>query len=91
LPWRTSFAATGDSYHVHSSLPLPTSNREQGAGYSEFEVESDAATLQLKSSVADLELETDATALELEADVASLQLETDVPHETSKQERYSAD
>jgi hypothetical protein len=91
LPWRTSSAAAGDSYHIHSSSPLPTSNQVQGAGYSKSEVETDVAALQLETSVADLKLETDATVLELEADTAGLKLETDVPQETSKQERYWAD
>jgi hypothetical protein len=91
LPWRTSSAALGDSYHVHSSLHLPASNQVQGAGYSKPEVETDTAALQLETSVADLKLEMDATALELEADTSGLKLETDVPQETSKQERYWAD
>jgi hypothetical protein len=81
----------GDSYHIHSSSPLPVSDQVQGAGYSESEVETDAAALQLETSTADLELETNVTALELETDAAGLELEIDVPQETSKQERYSFD
>jgi hypothetical protein len=80
-----------DSYHVHSSSPLHASDQLQGAGYSESEVETNRATLQLETSMADPKLEMDATALELEADVTGLELETDVPQETSKKERYSAD
>jgi hypothetical protein len=40
-----------------------------------------------------LELETDVTTIELEtyATALDLEMETDVPHEISKQERYSAD
>jgi hypothetical protein len=70
---------------------LLASDQVKGAGYSESEVETDTAALQLVTSAVDLELETDATALELETDTAGLELETDVPQETSKQERYSAD
>jgi hypothetical protein len=81
----------GDSYHIHSSSPLSASDQVQGAGYSESEVETDAAALQLETSTADLELDTNVTALELETDVAGLELEIDVPQETSKQERYSVD
>jgi hypothetical protein len=91
LPWRTSSAAAGDSYHVHSSSPLVASDQVQGVGYYESEVETDVAALQLETSAACLKLEKDATALELEADAAGLELERDVPRETSKQERYSAD
>jgi molybdopterin-biosynthesis enzyme MoeA-like protein len=91
LPWRTSSTTAGDSYHVHSLSPLLASDQVQGAGYSESEVETDVAAIQLETSTVDLKLETDATALELEADAASLELEIDVPQETSKQERYSAD
>jgi hypothetical protein len=56
----------------------------QGAGYSEFELETNMVAL---------ELETDATALELEADTVALKLETetDVSQEISKQEQYLAD
>jgi hypothetical protein len=81
----------GDSYHIHSSSPLPASDQVQGAGYSESEVETDTAALQLETSTDDLELETNITALELETDAAGLELEIDVPQETSKQERYSVD
>jgi hypothetical protein len=91
LPWRTSSAAEGGSYHAHYLPPFPTSDQLQGAGYSESKVETDATALQLEISVANLELEMDTTALELEAEAASLELETEVPQETSKQERYSAD
>jgi uncharacterized membrane protein YkoI len=90
LPWRTSSAAAGDSYHIHSSSPLPASDQEQGAGYSESEVETNMAALQLETSMTELKLETDTTALELEADATGIELETDVPQETSKQKRYSA-
>jgi hypothetical protein len=38
----------------------------QGAGYSEFEVETNAADLELKTDTTALKLETDASALELE-------------------------
>jgi hypothetical protein len=72
-----------DSYHVHSSLPLPASDQVQGAGYSESEVETNAAALQLETFVADLKLEMDATALELETDAVGLELVIGVPHETS--------
>jgi hypothetical protein len=81
----------GDSYHIHSLSPLPASDQVQGAGYSESEVETDTAALQLETSTDDLELETNVTALELETDAAGLELEIDVPQETSKQERYSVD
>jgi hypothetical protein len=56
----------------------------QGAGYSEFELETNMVAL---------ELETNATALELEADTVALELETetDVSQEISKQEQYLAD
>jgi hypothetical protein len=84
LVWRTSFTAAGDSCHIHSSSPFSTSDQVQGAGYSEFEVETDVTALQLETSVPDLELETVATALELETDTTNLELETDVPQETSK-------
>jgi hypothetical protein len=97
-----SFAAAGDSCHIHSSSSLPTSDQVQGTGYSEFKVETDAAALQLETSAAAIKLETDAGALELEPNVAALELETDtaaldlkletdVSHGLSKQERYSAD
>jgi hypothetical protein len=81
----------GDSFHIHSSSPLPASDQVQGVGYSESEVETDAAALQLETPVTDLKLEMDATALELEIDTTDLELEIDVPQETSKQERYLAD
>jgi hypothetical protein len=76
LPWRTSSAAAGDSCHVHSLSPLPTSDQVHGAGYSESRVETDTAALKLETSATDLELEIDATALELEADTSSFELET---------------
>jgi hypothetical protein len=91
LPWRTSFTPAGDSCHVYSSSPLPTSDQVQGAGYSESEVETDVAALQLETSATDLELETGATTMELETNVDGLELQTYVPQETSKQERYSTD
>jgi hypothetical protein len=60
------------------------SDQAQGVGYSESEVEMDAAAL---------ELETDVTALELEADMAALELEieTGMSQEISKEERYWVD
>jgi hypothetical protein len=70
---------------------LPTSDQVQGAGYSESEVETDVAALQLETSATDLELETGATTMELETNVDGLELQTYVPQETSKQERYSTD
>jgi hypothetical protein len=56
----------------------------QGAGYSESEVETDAAALELM---------TDAVALKLEAGMTTLKLETemDMSQEILKQERYSAE
>jgi hypothetical protein len=82
-----------DSCHIHSSSPLAMSDQVQGAGYSESEVEIDAATLKLETDATTLKLETDAAALELETDTSALDLETvtDVSQEISKQERYSAD
>jgi hypothetical protein len=73
--------------------PLPASNQVQGEGYSESEVEIDAASLQLETSAAAIQLEADAGGLELETDAAAPDLETeiDVPQGLSKQERYSAD
>jgi hypothetical protein len=68
----------GYSYHIHSLSPLPAYDQVQGAGYSKFEVETDAAALQLETSAVDLELETDATALKLEVDATGLELEIDV-------------
>jgi hypothetical protein len=56
----TSSGAVGDSCRVHSSSPLLASNQVQGAGYFEFEVETDAVPLQLETSVTDLKLEMDA-------------------------------
>jgi hypothetical protein len=88
-----SFAAAGDSCHVHSSSPLPTSYQVQGVGYTKSEVETDAAALELETFTTTLELEMNTAALELEIDAAALDLkiETDVPQEVSKQERYSTD
>jgi hypothetical protein len=62
-------------------------------GYSESEVETDVAALQLETSAAALELEMDAAALELEPNAAALDLEMEInmPQELSKQERYLAD
>jgi hypothetical protein len=88
----------GDSYHVHSSLPLPLSDQVQGTGYSESEVENDEAALQLETFATALELETYAAALELEPNTAALELEidiaaldlemeTDMPQGLLKQER----
>jgi hypothetical protein len=79
LSWTESSAATGDSCHVHSSSPLPASDQVQGLGYSESEVETDTATLQLETSAVTLELETDAADLELETDAAGLELEMNAP------------
>jgi hypothetical protein len=98
----TSSAAMTDSCHVHSLSPLSASDQVQGAGYSEFEVKTDASTLKLEASTTALELEMDVTTLELEMNVSALKLETDttaldleigidVPQEILKQERYSAD
>jgi hypothetical protein len=84
LPWTISSAAAVDSCHVHSSSPLATSDHVQGAGYSEFEVETDVAALKLETDAAALELETEVGALKFE-------METDVSQLISKQERYSAD
>jgi hypothetical protein len=88
-----SFAAAGDSCHVHSSSPLPVSDQVQGVGYTKSEVETDAAALELETFTTTLELEMNTAALELEIDAAALDLEieTDVPQEVSKQERYSTD
>jgi hypothetical protein len=72
-----SFTATGDSCHVHSSPPLPVPPHQvQGMGYSESEVETDVAALQLETSETALELETDMAALELETSMTALELET---------------
>jgi hypothetical protein len=97
-----SSAAMGDSCHIHSLSPLPALDQLQAMVYSESEVETDAAALQLETSMTTVELEMDTTALELETSMTALELETyiaaldlemetDVPHELSKQERYSAD
>jgi hypothetical protein len=51
----------------------------QGAGYSESEVETDVAALQLETSATNLELETGATTMELETNVDGLELQTYVP------------
>jgi hypothetical protein len=58
-----------------------------------LELETSATALKLEASVTALELETDVTTIELEtyATALDLEMETDVPHEISKQERYSAD
>jgi hypothetical protein len=48
----------------------------QGRGYSESEVETDVAALQLETSTGALELETDAATLELDLNAAALELET---------------
>jgi hypothetical protein len=58
-----------------------------------LELEIDAAGLELETSMTSLELEMNTDALELETDTTALDLdiETDMPHELSKQERYSAD
>jgi hypothetical protein len=101
LYWTKSSVVADDSCHVHSLLPLIASNQVQGLGYSESEVETDVATLQLETYAASLELDTDAAALELEPNAAGLELETDIvaldleteidmPQGLSKQERYSA-
>jgi hypothetical protein len=93
FPWTTSSAATADSCHVHSSSPLAMADQVQGAGYSEFKVETDAADLKLETDAAALELETNVTALQLEIDaiVLDLEMEIDVSQEILKQKRYSAD
>jgi hypothetical protein len=89
----TSFAATADSCHVHSSSSLDMSNQVQGAGYSESEVETDVDDLELETDADALELEMDVAALELESDatVLDLEIETDMSQEISKKERYSVD
>jgi hypothetical protein len=76
----TSYTVVVNSYHVHSSSPLATSNQVQGARYSGSEVEIDVANLELETDVAALELEMDTIALELEtyAVVFYLEMETDV-------------
>jgi hypothetical protein len=79
LSWREPSIAAGDSCHIDSLSPLHASNQVQGLGYSESEVETDAAALQLETSTTALELETDAVALELETDAAGLELETNAP------------
>jgi hypothetical protein len=79
-----SFAAVSDSCHVHFSSPLPVSDQVHGLGYSESEVETNAAALELEMNVATLELETDTTALDLE-------METDMLQGLLKQERYLVD
>jgi hypothetical protein len=61
-----------DSCHIHSLSPLPTSDQVQGSGYSESEVETDTAGLQLETSAVALELEMDVAALELETDATGL-------------------
>jgi hypothetical protein len=55
------------------------SDQVQGSGYSESEVETDVASIQLETSAATLELETDAAALELETDATGLELEMNAP------------
>jgi hypothetical protein len=72
FPSTTSFAAASDSWHVHSSSPLPAADQVSGAGYSECEVETDTTTLQVETSATALELEMNAADLELETSVASL-------------------
>jgi hypothetical protein len=73
-----SSAAAGDSCHVHSSLPLPTSDQVHGMGYSESEVETGVAALQLETFVIAPELEMDTTALPLETFTTALELEMDM-------------
>jgi hypothetical protein len=89
----TSAAAAAESCRVHSSSPLAVVDQVQRAGYSESEVDIDAADLELETDVAALKLEVDAAAFELETDDAVLDLEMkiDVSQEISKQERYSDD
>jgi hypothetical protein len=65
----------GDSCHIHSLSPFPASDQVQGSGYSESEVETDAAALQMETFVTALELEMDAAGLELETSAAGLELE----------------
>jgi hypothetical protein len=73
----TSFTVATDSCHKHSSSPLPAADLVQGAGYSESEMETEAANLKLETNAAAFELETDAAALELETNVVILHLETE--------------
>jgi hypothetical protein len=68
----TSSTTASDSWHVHSSSPLPVADQVWGAEYSECEVETDATALQVETSTAALELEMDVANLELETYVASL-------------------
>jgi hypothetical protein len=56
LSWMTSFAAMVDSCHIHFLSPLAASDPVQGAKYSESEVETSAAMLELETFVAPLEL-----------------------------------
>jgi hypothetical protein len=76
LSWTKSSTTVGNSCHVHSSSQLPMSDQVQGTGYSESKVETDAAALQLETSVTAIELETGTGALELETSVTALELET---------------
>jgi hypothetical protein len=87
LSWTKSSAATGDSCHVHSSLPLTASDQVQGVGNSKSEVETDVAALELETSATTLELDTNTATLELETDVATLDLEieTELAQEISQQ------
>jgi hypothetical protein len=84
LSWTKSSAATGDSCHVHSSLPLPTFDQVPGLGYSEVEtdmaalqLETPTTALELEMNVAGLKLDTSTTGLELETNIAALELATD--------------
>jgi hypothetical protein len=73
----TSSTAACDSCHKHSSSPSHVSDQVQGARYFESKVETDAAALQLETSMTTLELETDAADLKLETSMTTLELETD--------------
>jgi hypothetical protein len=76
LSWMKSSTAMDDSCHVHSSSHLLASDQVQGTCYSESEVETDMAALQLETSMTTLELETDVAALEFETFMIALKLET---------------
>jgi hypothetical protein len=69
LPWTTSSVAAVDSCHMHSLSPLAASDQVYRAGYFEFEVETNTATLELETFTAALELKTDTAPLELETEI----------------------
>jgi hypothetical protein len=91
FPWTTCSTAVVPSPLLPSSSlaqqKRASSNQVQGPGYSESEVETSAAALQLHTSAATLKLETGEAPLKLEMDVAPLELEMerDVCQEISKQ------